>query len=302
MCACLLGAVLCSKPAAAQQMSNTTTDTNGDSDSDSDVEDVVEETFLRPRDFKFDFDWGMYEPNVVGLGGNIVNGIFPVIAETGLDAFLAVVNLHKPGASNLPHIHPRSGQTLAVTKGIIRLGIICPAEIYGDKALFTEIDLPKYSTAFIPKGCVHYETNIGFYKAQFAAFFNTDSPGVVTLPIAVLRLFAFQERLAFIPDTPLYFADDLLFYSPKNPAPLSRFVCDVLFTQPPTTTTPVPCGYLTISPEECYHLGCCFYPDEAAPGGAVCAHPFFHTIDALPVAQKTPAQIIDTQLGGPPLG
>mmetsp|Transcript_2115 Transcript_2115/g.2198 ORF Transcript_2115/g.2198 Transcript_2115/m.2198 type:complete len:275 (+) Transcript_2115:74-898(+) len=235
--------------------------------------------------FVSDLSLKRYSPDTVGPGGIIMNSNL-TSTEINEDAFMALVDLDRPGSMNLPHTHPRSSEIVLVTKGIIRLGVICAGKEYGYPPIKKEIDLPAHSAGFVPKSCVHYELNVGKSKAQFAAFFHHYKPGVFTFPQALLKMDLFKKKLEKIDGSQKEFGYKLEKAAPKNIAELSKYACEAQFPydyEYTTQPTHHQCGYDTISDRECLELGCCyrFMKDENGASKPACMYPFSHTIDAI---------------------
>ncbi|KAA8499922.1 Germin-like protein 1-2 [Porphyridium purpureum] len=227
-------------------------------------------------DFTFDSNLGRYAPNTVGPGGEIINAELPV-ADAEEHCSTAIVNLLKPGSLNLAHTHPRASEIVYVTKGIVRLGISCPAEEYGYPPFIKEFDIPQDGFGFVPQSCLHFEVNVGYGEAQFVAFFDHHDPGVVTFPQALWALDKYVDKaLLKLEYAPHDFKQQLKDSHPKNIGSLSPYACDTLDAYSGDTGYELKsCGHEYTTDTQCEALGCCYV---VADGVGKCTHAYAHLV------------------------
>jgi oxalate decarboxylase/phosphoglucose isomerase-like protein (cupin superfamily) len=125
----------------------------------------------------FVFDLAGSKPNVVGLAGT---GRRASISElpslSGIGISSVLFHIEACGI-NLPHIHPRATELFYVVEGSFQTAFL---EENGGRVILN--NLTQGQTTFFPRGHIHFEQNLGCSKATFLSAFNSEDPGVVTIP------------------------------------------------------------------------------------------------------------------------
>jgi quercetin dioxygenase-like cupin family protein len=85
------------------------------------------------------------------------------------------------GGVNPPHSHPRATETDLVISGQVLVGFVTTGNMYFSKVLNAG------QIFVIPKGLVHFQRNVGPWKALIFTTFNGQVPGATVVP---LNLFA----------------------------------------------------------------------------------------------------------------
>ncbi|KAK4393698.1 Germin-like protein subfamily 1 member 7 [Sesamum angolense] len=91
-----------------------------------------------------------------------------------------------PNGVNPPHEHPRASEILVVLEGTLYAGFITtnPPNPNDKNKLFAKILKPGDVFVF-PKGLIHFQYNVGETSAVAIAGFNSQNPGIMTIPKAV---------------------------------------------------------------------------------------------------------------------
>ena len=77
----------------------------------------------------------------------------------------------------MPHIHPRATELFFVVEGQFQTGFV---EENGGRLILNNVS--KGQLTFFPEGLIHFEQNLGCSNATFYSAFNSEDPGVLTLP------------------------------------------------------------------------------------------------------------------------
>jgi len=84
-----------------------------------------------------------------------------------------------PGGVNPPHLHPRATEIGFVMEGTLLTGFITT-----NNTLFSQ-KVEKGDVFVIPRGLVHFQQNIGSVNAVLIPTFNSQLPGIQTLPFSL---------------------------------------------------------------------------------------------------------------------
>ncbi|KAL5974668.1 hypothetical protein ACLOJK_031338 [Asimina triloba] len=113
----------------------------------------------------------------MGFAGVSVNpSIFPGLNTLGMS--FARADLEVDGV-NVPHLHPRATEIALVVEGTVYAGFVDSAN-----RVFAKV-IRKGEVMIFPKGLVHFQMNVGDAGATIFASFNSQSPGVERIPIAI---------------------------------------------------------------------------------------------------------------------
>ncbi|MCD7464428.1 hypothetical protein HAX54_052725 [Datura stramonium] len=83
------------------------------------------------------------------------------------------------------HTHPRASALVTILEGTIYTAFFAPdpKNLFKSR-LFSKILNP--GDVFVyPQGLIHFQYNIGHKKATFLAFFNSQNPGLITIPNSI---------------------------------------------------------------------------------------------------------------------
>ncbi|MCD9639865.1 hypothetical protein HAX54_024777 [Datura stramonium] len=95
------------------------------------------------------------------------------------------------------HTHPRATELITILEGTLYAGFLVPDTVNIFKSrLFSKIMNPG-DVFVIPQGLIHFQYNVGHKNATLLASFNSQNPGVITIPNSI-----------FISDPPIL--DDVL--------------------------------------------------------------------------------------------
>lgn len=126
-------------------------------------------------DFKFNLKNSI--PFATGAGGTNKRASLielPSLKGIGVSYTLTEV---EPCGIVLPHVHPRATEMIYVVYGQFQTAFV--EENEGRTILN---NLVEGETTFFPQGLIHFEQNLGCTKAAFLAAFNSEDPGLLTLP------------------------------------------------------------------------------------------------------------------------
>ncbi len=88
---------------------------------------------------------------------------------------------YAPWGINPPHTHPRATEILTVIEGSLKVGFVTSNP---ENRFFTKV-LQKGDVFVFPIGLVHFQQNVGDYKAIAIAALSSQNPGVITIANAV---------------------------------------------------------------------------------------------------------------------
>eukprot|EP00921_Rhytidocystis_pertsovi_P013518 GHVQ01021879.1.p1 GENE.GHVQ01021879.1~~GHVQ01021879.1.p1 ORF type:complete len:283 (+),score=45.51 GHVQ01021879.1:648-1496(+) len=133
----------------------------------------------------FVFDLFGKAPDSNGMGGTIravnVNDL-PSLKGQGVSYTLFRL---EPCGINLPHIHPRATEIIALTEGN-DLVVGFAEENGGGEAVINR--LYQGQVTFFPQGLIHYQQNMGCYEAVYLSALNSEDPGVITVATQLFTL------------------------------------------------------------------------------------------------------------------
>ncbi|CAF2084174.1 unnamed protein product [Brassica rapa] len=81
-----------------------------------------------------------------------------------------------PGGVNPPHSHPRASEAGVVIEGSVFVGFLTT-----NNTLFSKV-INAGEMFVVPRGLVHFQSNVGKGKARLITAFNSQLPGAVVLP------------------------------------------------------------------------------------------------------------------------
>ena len=131
----------------------------------------------------FAFDLAGAVPDAVGTGGEGRRASvreLPSLEGIGISSVLFHI---EACGINLPHIHPRATELFYVVEGRFQTGFV---EENGGRVILNNVT--KGQLTFFPEGLIHFEQNLGCSNATFYSAFNSEDPGVITLPNRLLDI------------------------------------------------------------------------------------------------------------------
>eukprot|EP00921_Rhytidocystis_pertsovi_P001920 GHVQ01003257.1.p1 GENE.GHVQ01003257.1~~GHVQ01003257.1.p1 ORF type:complete len:277 (+),score=31.97 GHVQ01003257.1:976-1806(+) len=137
-----------------------------------------------PEEFVFDL-FGR-APASNGYGGTIrpvFVGDLPSLKGQGVSYVLIRL---EPCGINLPHVHPRATEIIAVIEGEGYQVMGFAEENGGGEAVINT--LHKGEVTFFPQGLIHYQQNLGCKEAVYIASLNSEDPGVITAATQLFTL------------------------------------------------------------------------------------------------------------------
>ncbi|KAI3975439.1 hypothetical protein MKX01_040132 [Papaver californicum] len=92
----------------------------------------------------------------------------------------------RPGGTSPLHVHPRASESHFIIKGEVLVGFVTTTDVLYSKVLKAG------EMSIIPRGLVHFVTNVGPKKAILLGIFNSQQPGIARIPD---NLFAFTPKI-----------------------------------------------------------------------------------------------------------
>ncbi|KAL9388385.1 hypothetical protein Peur_016990 [Populus x canadensis] len=124
------------------------------------------------------------ETGLASIPVNVNN--FPGLNTLGMSLVRADF---EAGGVNVPHFHPRATEVAYVLEGKIYSGFVDT-----QNKVFAEV-LEKGEVMVFPKGLVHFQMNVGDKPATIVGSFNSENPGSMKIPTAVLGCGIKEELL-----------------------------------------------------------------------------------------------------------
>uniref|UniRef100_A0A2N9EG09 Germin-like protein n=1 Tax=Fagus sylvatica TaxID=28930 RepID=A0A2N9EG09_FAGSY len=123
------------------------------------------------------------------LAGNTSNPVGSRVTPVGVPQIpglntlgISIVRIdYAPWGINPPHTHPRATEILTVIEGSLKVGFVTSNP---ENRFFTKV-LQKGDVFVFPIGLVHFQQNVGDYKAIAIAALSSQNPGVITIANAV---------------------------------------------------------------------------------------------------------------------
>ncbi|XP_009766872.1 germin-like protein subfamily 1 member 17 [Nicotiana tabacum] len=117
-----------------------------------------------------------------GFAANVVDvNTMPGLNTLGISIVRADF---EPGALVPLHTHPRATELITILEGTIYAGFLAPDANVFKSRLFSKILNPG-DVFVIPQGLIHFQYNVGHKSATLLASFNSQNPGVVTIPNSI---------------------------------------------------------------------------------------------------------------------
>ncbi|XP_016511639.1 germin-like protein subfamily 1 member 7 isoform X2 [Nicotiana tabacum] len=118
-----------------------------------------------------------------GFAANVVD----VNTMPGLNTLgISIIRVDfEPGVLVPLHTHPRATELITILDGTFYAGFLAPdaANVFKSR-LFSKILNPG-DVFVIPQGLIHFQYNVGHKNATLLASFNSQNPGVVTIPNSI---------------------------------------------------------------------------------------------------------------------